>query len=488
MDDSSRSDEVLDICDHGVAIHDSNHQLVTWNDTFERVGLVPENELREGLPLSDLYRLVAEQGFFGSGSSSELARERYERLRRRDAPGSEILRSADGREILIRRYFLESGHIAALFSSRDTLRTNTTFEPEAERFSVVGRAASGLVHNLNNLLTVVQGSLESIRDDRQALPDSDSLRVAQEAVETSAQLTESVIGLIRSSADPVSTVDAADAVESCTRFLERILPQNIALKVDPGDAVYVRVDRSRLVSAILNLSLNARDSMPHGGRLSLRVQSDLAHCEIVVRDSGHGMNPESLARAHEHLDRGRSEAPVASGLGLAEVKRFASDSNGVLKLEKVRGFGTTASLVLPRVESETESHPDVREASTLSGRLLLVEADRMVRSATTRMLERLGLEVTPTENATEAIVALSTGEFDLALSDIDLSGEWSGLDFYSFMQRREPDFPIVLYSGWPDSAEQEIPIGASVLSKPFDVEDVRNVLGEVLESRRRVRG
>ena len=219
---------------------------------------------------------------------------------------------------------------------------------KVQRMEVVGRLASGIAHDVNNALTVIKASVDLLQgtttETERAGIVADLLTATATAEETIA--TISAFSRMRVAAPRI--VLASEAVEAFARTAQRVLPRSVRVEAAFESDAAIRIDTAGLDQALLNLALNARDAMPAGGVLSLRVKlRDDRQVMIEVSDTGTGMNEETLAHIFEPFFTTKEEGR-GTGLGLAMVRRTIDLAGGTVEVESHPGDGTRFRLVLPR--------------------------------------------------------------------------------------------------------------------------------------------
>ncbi|HYG26435.1 MAG TPA: PAS domain S-box protein [Caulobacteraceae bacterium] len=334
---------------------------------------------------------------------------------------------------------------------------------QAQKMEAVGRLTGGVAHDFNNLLTVIIGSAETLTD---ALGDRPDLRpvaeLALEAAERGAELVSRLLIFARNQPLAPQSLD-------CRKMLDAILP---ILRGTIGEAIEIAMvaeeddlrclaDRTQLTSALLNLCINARDAMPTGGRLTIKVaraaaQTGETHAdrwegaEVVwsVIDNGEGMTPETAEKALEPFF---TTKPVGqgTGLGLSMVYGFVTQSSGRVEIASVVGEGTTIRLYLP----ETAQDEDVvaprasGRAAPPKGHILLVEDDHLLRAQVRRQLLELGYRVTDSPNGRHALEQFSsTPDFDLLLTDVVMPG-MNGRQLAEHARLLTPGLRVIFTSG-----------------------------------------
>ncbi|WP_426131289.1 PAS domain S-box protein [Pararhizobium sp. PWRC1-1] len=367
---------------------------------------------------------------------------------------------------------------------------------QSQKMEVIGQLAGGMAHDFNNLLMAIMGSLELLK---KRIPDSPgTARLFENAVagaERGAALTQRVLAFSRKQELNVGAVDILDLVNGMVEMLQRTLGSPINVKTNfPAELPKVSSDPNQLVSAILNLSINARDAMPEGGTLVIgAVEKKIRRGDIgtldaggylclFVRDDGEGMNAETLAKATTPFFTTKGVGK-GTGLGLSMVQGMVAQTGGHLNLVSSVGEGTTAELYLPLAigieDADTETKAPI-ELSTRSHslKILAVDDDPLILMNTVLMLEDLGHEV---KEATSAQAALdlftSNGGFDLVVTDHSMPG-MTGSDLARQLRQFQPDLPIVLASGYtdlPPGSVQEL----VRLTKPYTEDQLRNAIEEV---------
>jgi CheY-like chemotaxis protein len=274
-------------------------------------------------------------------------------------------------------------------------------------------------------------------------------------------------------------------------LLERSLGPRIALRLDlPPGLPPARADANQLELAVLNLTINARDAMPDGGTIDLRVCEYKAsgdpqlkpgrYLKLSVIDSGTGMPPEILQRAVEPFF---SSKPLGkgTGLGLSMVHGLAVQLGGALQLASTEGEGTTASLVLPLATRVAQAEaPKPRPQQTRrTAVILFVDDDPLIALSTTEMLEDLGHRVIGANSGRDALdIVRSEQPIDLMMTDHVMPG-MTGIELAVASRKLRPSMPILLATGYaelPEGAPLELPR----LAKPYHQDQLRERLDQLL--------
>ncbi|RZI78472.1 MAG: PAS domain S-box protein [Variovorax sp.] len=395
--------------------------------------------------------------------------------------------------------------ISALRDSEARLR-------QSQKMEAIGQLTGGIAHDFNNLLQGITGSIEVMRR-RVAAGRTEGLDRYLEAATQSAQRAASLIQRLlafsrRQSLDP-RPVDVTRLIGSMEDMLRRTLGEQVQLTVelDAGAGAAVG-DESQLESAILNLAINARDAMPHGGSLRIVAREMLLgdaesqrhegvvpgrYCAIAVTDTGIGMAPDVLAKA---FDPFFTTKPIGqgTGLGLSMVYGFVQQSHGQVRIDSEPGQGTTVTLFLPRAESLADSgndaSPDPMPASPQgSGEVVLVVEDEPgVRQLVLEVLEDLGYQTLQAPDGAGAIPILQSSQrIDLLVSDVGLPGI-NGRQLAEIARQHRPGLDVLFMTGYAAHATTRAEFlapGMRMIAKPFAIDDFARLVEQILRERQR---
>jgi signal transduction histidine kinase/ActR/RegA family two-component response regulator len=365
------------------------------------------------------------------------------------------------------------------------LKQEDEAKAQSRRLEAIGRLAGGVAHDFNNLLTVILSATESLVEG--CAPD-EARRLAEtslDAAERGAELIRRLLAFVRPTprmAPSAASADAAAAVETTARLLQRTLPEQIALEVRaPAGLLYCRTDRGELESALLNLCINARDAMPTGGRIALAVELralDRAQAQhlgvkpgdyaaFAVEDDGLGMSPEIAARATEPFFSTKGEAG-GTGLGLSAAHSLAVAAGGALRIRTRFGHGTRVELLIPRARTAAQGQLDLALPAAEAGSahdVLLVEDHPAVRDEAARLLREMGCRVITAEDAEGAMDALAGGApIDLMITDLSLPFGLDGHALAEVARAIRPDLKVLFTSGYGSQGAEAAP---DFLPKPF---------------------
>jgi len=288
-----------------------------------------------------------------------------------------------------------------------------------------------------------------------------------------------------------------------SELLDRTLGERIKVNTRLSEEAWpVFVDPHQLENAILNLAVNARDAMEGTGKLTIRTRNttmksngvgDIRAGEylvIEVTDTGCGMTPEVKERAFEPFFTTKSVGK-GTGLGLSQIFGFAHQSGGEVGIDSQVGKGTTVSIYLPRTEakaSNVRTHPAMQvkaeeDDMTVPGtRILLVEDDPRVRTATVGALEDLGYEPIACSSGAEALALFDSMEFDLVISDV-IMPEMTGPEMVRELKTRRGDIAVLFVTGYVGEGEGDDLVGYDLLRKPFTVSTLASAVAGAITRR-----
>ena len=375
---------------------------------------------------------------------------------------------------------------------------------QSQKMEAVGQLTGGIAHDFNNLLQVVVGNLEML--DR-FLPADEHPRARRAATNAmtgarrAATLTQRLLAFSRRQPLAPQSVDARRLVDGLSDLLTRTLGEQVSLAVESAPDLWaVEADPNQLESEILNLEVNARDAMPHGGTLSITMRNatldGLAtmaagpvpyptdpgdYVAIDVSDTGIGMDRATLGRVFEPFFTTK-EVGKGTCLGLSMVYGFAKQSGGQVQIDSHPGEGTCVSLFLPRFMGQEHapgeppqpaSHP-TRGSETI----LVVEDDADVRNYSTEALRELGYDVVEAEDGASALALLDAPDASriaLLFSDVVLPGGMTGADLASAARSLHPELKVLFTTGYARDVivhGGRLDAGVALITKPFDFADL----------------
>ncbi|WP_027132735.1 hybrid sensor histidine kinase/response regulator [Geminicoccus roseus] len=370
---------------------------------------------------------------------------------------------------------------------------------QAQKMETIGQLTGGVAHDFNNLLMAVIGNIDLLR---QKIPDSPHLQRyldgALQGAQRGAALTQRLLAFARRQDLAPEPVDLRLLVEGMHALIERSLGPLISIDLRLADAMPPAiVDSNQLELAILNLTVNARDAMPDGGRLTIELDQrpppiGLAltpgqYLRLAVRDNGAGMDARTLERAIEPFFSTK-EFGKGTGLGLSMVHGLAVQLGGTLNIVSRIGEGTTAELWLPVSEVEVKRGvtSDQEVTAAPSSTILVVDDDALIAMSTVDMLEDLGHTVIDAQSGKQALEILEGGtHVDAIVTDHAMPG-MTGAELAMKARELRPDIPILLTTGYAD-----LPAGVGIdlprLGKPYQQRDLAEKLSKLLNAARETR-
>jgi PAS domain S-box-containing protein len=377
---------------------------------------------------------------------------------------------------------------------------------QAQKMEAIGRLAGGIAHDFNNLLMVIQGYADLLAD---RLAPGNPLRRNAEQIQAAAQraagLTQQLLAFSRKQMLAPKILSIHSVVSDMESILRRLIGEDIVLRVSSSpDTWVVRADRSQIEQVIMNLAVNARDAMPHGGRLTIEtanvhLDGSLAHAPAVfepgkyvmlaVTDNGSGMDQQTQSHIFEPFFTTK-EKGKGTGLGLSTVYGVVKQSGGYIWVYSEPGIGTTFKIYLPCAEEEKASaerpRSDTDRAATQGSEVvLLVEDENGVRELAREFLQINGYTVIEAPDGATALdlVAHHPQKIHLLMTDVVMPG-MSGRQLADRMLELRPDMKVLFMSGYTDQAVVHQGIldpDAVLLQKPFTMAALCSKLREILD-------
>jgi signal transduction histidine kinase/CheY-like chemotaxis protein len=390
--------------------------------------------------------------------------------------------------------------------SRDITPLREAQETQAQslRLEAIGRLTGGVAHDFNNLLTVMMGASENLAANLEEGSEHQKLAIlGLEAADRGADLVRRLLAFARQQPLEAQTLDCAAMVNTLRPLVRQVTDDDVILEITaPVDELYCEADRAQLESALLNLCFNARDAMPSGGRLSVRVDCAMfpkvaaeplglnpgPYAIFTVQDTGMGMSPATLARAIEPFFT--TKGPTGgSGLGLSTVYGFATQSGGHLGITSHEGEGTTVALYLPRAPRPARAEIALKAAALAAGKghVLLVEDEAAIRAQVAQLLTELGYDVTAVRDGQAALAALAgDGLFDLLFTDVVMPNGMTGPELADQAWATRPDLKVLFTSGYAEEAVFEgrgRDRSTNFLAKPYHRAHLASAVATVIAQR-----
>ncbi|MBC3205168.1 PAS domain-containing protein [Pseudomonas sp. SWRI111] len=366
----------------------------------------------------------------------------------------------------------------------------------AQKMEAVGQLTGGIAHDFNNMLTGIIGSLDLMQRyiaDGRANEIGRFTEAAVSSANRAAALTHRLLAFSRRQSLDRKTLDVNELIHSLEDLIRRTKGDPIELKLRLADSVWpVSTDVSQLENALLNLVINARDAMPHGGELLIETANvyldgnDITTLEpvkagdylmLAVSDNGTGMTPSVRAKA---FDPFFTTKPIGqgTGLGLSMIYGFAQQSGGHVSLDSLPDQGTCVRLYLPRLYLQMPEQAPVETISapctaTSGETVVVVEDDPAVRMLVLDLLKQLGYRAYEAVDATAALALLDTvAEVDLLVTDVGLPG-MNGRQLAEIARQQRPGLKVLFMTGYAQIAAERqgfLEEGMDMVAKPFALE------------------
>jgi PAS domain S-box-containing protein len=387
-----------------------------------------------------------------------------------------------------------------LVAAQDALR-------QSQKMEAVGQLTGGLAHDFNNLLTGISGSLEmmQIRIAQGRLSDVERyVSAAQGAAKRAAALTHRLLAFSRRQTLAPKPTDLKQLISGMEELIGRTVGP--AIEVESVNAAGLwpsLIDPSQLENAVLNLCINARDAMPHGGKITIETANRWMdertaaerglepgqYVSLCVSDTGTGMTPDVIAKA---FDPFFTTKPIGegTGLGLSMIYGFAKQSGGSVAIYSEIDQGTTVCVYLPRHFGEAEAGeiqaardpaPRAEEGETV----LVIDDEPTVRMLVSEVLTDLGYTAIEAVDGPAGLKVLSSdARIDLLVTDVGLPGGMNGRQVADAARGLRPDLKILFITGYAENAvlsHGHLAPGMHVLIKPFTVDDIANRIRNLIE-------
>lgn len=364
----------------------------------------------------------------------------------------------------------------------------------SQRLDAIGQMTGGIAHDFNNLLTIITGNLELLEMRLTNASERELVVDALQATELGVELTSRLIAFARQDMLAPEPLRLNDVCKNMLAILSRTLGEDVHIRTAfESDLPEVFVDRTQLMTAIMNLAMNAKDAMPDGGRLVFETseaeiddtyivqETDILpgdYVRLSISDTGQGMSQEAQRRAFEPFFTTKGVGK-GTGLGLSMVYGFVRQSGGYITLYSEAGQGTTVNIYFPTIEetgaNDLVVHPENARLPTsgVDGGLLALVVDdnpSVLRLSVERM-RSLGFDTIEAVDGDEALEILASRQ-DIALmfSDMIMPGELSGFALAKRVSEMYPDVKILLTSGYSEEVIRFDPAdrnGFLLLRKPY---------------------
>lgn len=366
---------------------------------------------------------------------------------------------------------------------------------QSQKMEAIGQLASGVAHDFNNILTIMQGLVRRLGQTA-SHEQSAMLNQLFETTERAASLTRQLLAFSRKQVMQPRVLSLAEVVSNMSRMLERLIGENIVLESQHAAGLPpIEADAAMLEQVVLNLAVNARDAMPHGGRLVVATDLVETECDsgtvpwvrLRVADTGSGIPPEVMAHIFEPFFTTK-EVGKGTGLGLATVFGIVKQHNGFIDVSSEVGRGTTFTILFPVSDKplETVISPDEPSTPAAGGgeTVLLVEDEPLLRELAQAILADAGYRVLNAERSEDALQIWEQhqGAIDLLLTDMVLPGGMTGRELAHHLQQAKPGLKVIYSTGYSQDLLEAKEEPLHFLQKPYPPETLMRTVRSCLDA------
>jgi PAS domain S-box-containing protein len=335
---------------------------------------------------------------------------------------------------------------------------------QSRRLEAIGSLAGGVAHDFNNLLTGIAGIIQEAHDD---LPKNDPKRegfdMALKAAQSAFALTRQLLAFSRNQIVTPQVMDLSARLSEFKKMLNRLIGEDIRLRTEFQVGIgKIKIDPGQLEQIVVNLAVNARDAMPEGGDLSIETAEHVQNAgtesplppgryvRLSIRDTGHGMNRETVDRIFEPFFTTKGEK--GTGLGLSTVYGIVKQNGGRIYVRSKEGEGTTFDLFFPNLGTNPPEEPkQEKRKAVLRGHetVLVVEDEKIVRHVVTGQLKRHGYNVLEASSGAEALELTEKlhESIQLLLTDVVMPG-MNGRELAESLTQKRPGLAVLFMSGY----------------------------------------
>ncbi len=493
-------DSMMDNVGIGIEVYDANGHLLVANRMVSELLDIPPGFMKPGVKDRDLVHLLAQQGEY-PGESVEESLADYDRIRHDGNYFNERQRP-NGTWLQVRHFPLPGGGFVVLFADVTEQKKLESQLLQAQKMEALGQLAGGIAHDFNNILSVIGGYASMAKQGvPKDAPQAGYLAKIGQGVDRAAALTRELLTFSRQKVARTEVIDLGAVLRGQEFLLKPLLGATIDLSLAvPDTPVWVAVDPDMMAQALLNLAINARDAMPGGGPLTVRLGqagneaqppglAPADYAVLTVTDRGTGMSPDLLDRIFDPFFTTKPPGQ-GTGLGLAMVYGTVKQAGGVILVDSQPGRGTCFTLwlplSLPSVEERRIIAPRGTAAATRPATILVAEDEPELLTLVAGFLEREGHAVRRAADGVEALERFEEGGIDLLLTDLVMPA-LGGVRLAHLVTELDPSVAVLFMTGYPGRGHVEVedlPPDIPVLYKPVEPETLCRAVAEALAKRR----
>ena len=491
---------LLDLAADAITVRDLKHRVVFWNRGAERLyGWSPQEV--SGQLVSDLFAtdteayLTAQVALLETGEWS----------------GQFTHEAKDGRDIVVNsRWTLvrdEEGKPESVLGIDTDMTETKKLESQflrAQRLESIGTLASGIAHDLNNILSPILMSVSLLRRSMKDPDTEKMLNIVESSAERGAGIVKQVLTFARGVEGERVLLQPKHLISELAKIMAQTFPRNIDIQPNlPTDLWTISGDATQLHQVLLNLCVNARDAMPEGGRLEVAAENVTvdeqlarmnpgaqlgAHVVLRVGDTGMGMSPETMDKIYDPFFTTK-EVGKGTGLGLATVIGIVRGHGGFLSLQSELGVGTTFRVYLPASGESAVATSRIVAVAPGRGkgeRVLVVDDEPPIREALVGTLESYGYRAYTAEDGSDGLALYHSrkDEIDVVITDLAMA-QMDGITLVRALRKVNPKVRVIVSSGHMQKEAQVVLSGLGVttfLDKPYSADKLLRALRTVIEA------
>lgn len=494
---------LLDKAQDAIVVRDLEQQVLFWNHGASRVfGWSAEEAL--GRSAIELISKNSGAAFLDALQAVLAKGEWSGELRHLNKAGAEVV--VDSRWTLVRD---ADGNPKAILTLSTDVTDKRKLEGQflrAQRLESIGTLASGIAHDLNNILAPIMMSVNLLQEKLTDEKNARLLETLRSSVQRGAEMVKQILSFTRGQEGGRALISLKHLVSEILKITQETFPKNIAIKTCVArDLWTTEADATQIHQVLMNLCVNARDAMPEGGSLVVEAGNAALECDapdlppegkpgryviLSVSDSGNGISPGVMEKIWEPFFT-LKPAGKGTGLGLSTVQSIVKNHGGWVKADSEPGRGSRFRVYLPATAAaEPVSSPDAASLPPAGHgeKILIIDDERAFQEITRAIFTKFGYRVLTASDGTEAVAlfAQHKNDIDLVLTDMVMPF-LDGPSTINALRRLDPDVRILASSGMSENDRQaEKLTGHPLLLKPFTTEQLLTTVDRVLRSQPRV--